>query len=148
MDCKLNVEMLPETGEIENKAADVCPVDWAQRVADVARMNHCGKSVMCRDGMNQLYTVIADITTEKGKSEDIELIRDICAVIKQSRGCGLAEKAAGLIDASLSLYSGEWDAHIRRKRCNAGVCKGYGVALRSEERRVGKECRSRWSPYH
>ena len=29
---------------------------------------------------------------------------------------------------------------------------GYGVtvgnALRSEERRVGKECRSRWSPYH
>src|SRR5260221_8898185 len=25
---------------------------------------------------------------------------------------------------------------------------GVGVALRSEERRVGKECRSRWSPYH
>ena len=23
-----------------------------------------------------------------------------------------------------------------------------GTALRSEERRVGKECRSRWSPYH
>ena len=23
-----------------------------------------------------------------------------------------------------------------------------GLALRSEERRVGKECRSRWSPYH
>src|SRR2546430_2896460 len=26
--------------------------------------------------------------------------------------------------------------------------KGLKVALRSEERRVGKECRSRWSPYH
>ena len=24
----------------------------------------------------------------------------------------------------------------------------YGASLRSEERRVGKECRSRWSPYH
>ena len=23
-----------------------------------------------------------------------------------------------------------------------------GVLTRSEERRVGKECRSRWSPYH
>ena len=23
-----------------------------------------------------------------------------------------------------------------------------GLVLRSEERRVGKECRSRWSPYH
>src|SRR5256885_1428633 len=34
------------------------------------------------------------------------------------------------------------------------ICKGIGeddIALwlvRSEERRVGKECRSRWSPYH
>ena len=23
-----------------------------------------------------------------------------------------------------------------------------GIRIRSEERRVGKECRSRWSPYH
>ena len=28
-----------------------------------------------------------------------------------------------------------------------GVVKAYGD-YRSEERRVGKECRSRWSPYH
>src|SRR2546427_11420706 len=26
--------------------------------------------------------------------------------------------------------------------------KAPNVAIRSEERRVGKECRSRWSPYH
>ena len=25
---------------------------------------------------------------------------------------------------------------------------GFTVEHRSEERRVGKECRSRWSPYH
>ena len=35
-----------------------------------------------------------------------------------------------------------------------GLARGLGdllvrqAALRSEERRVGKECRSRWSPYH
>src|ERR1043165_8361991 len=28
------------------------------------------------------------------------------------------------------------------------LAKMLGKALRSEERRVGKECRSRWSPYH
>ena len=28
------------------------------------------------------------------------------------------------------------------------VCGGGVEAARSEERRVGKECRSRWSPYH
>ena len=30
-----------------------------------------------------------------------------------------------------------------------GVCLTIGIICdRSEERRVGKECRSRWSPYH
>ena len=28
------------------------------------------------------------------------------------------------------------------------ICKNADSVLRSEERRVGKECRSRWSPYH
>src|SRR2546422_9683121 len=28
------------------------------------------------------------------------------------------------------------------------LCSGSLIAPRSEERRVGKECRSRWSPYH
>src|SRR2546430_17159104 len=27
-------------------------------------------------------------------------------------------------------------------------CENYFLGRRSEERRVGKECRSRWSPYH
>src|SRR4051794_18852 len=31
---------------------------------------------------------------------------------------------------------------------NTGVHPGGTMCMRSEERRVGKECRSRWSPYH
>jgi len=29
-----------------------------------------------------------------------------------------------------------------------GLIQTFAIARRSEERRVGKECRSRWSPYH
>ena len=28
------------------------------------------------------------------------------------------------------------------------ILQGVDLDVRSEERRVGKECRSRWSPYH
>ena len=35
--------------------------------------------------------------------------------------------------------------HLKLRRSLAFACK---VTCRSEERRVGKECRSRWSPYH
>ena len=40
-------------------------------------------------------------------------------------------------------------AELAIKEVNdAGGIDGRKVAPRSEERRVGKECRSRWSPYH
>ena len=42
--------------------------------------------------------------------------------------------------------------HIKKERhyfVNKGPSsQGYDFSSRSEERRVGKECRSRWSPYH
>src|SRR3989304_7893824 len=52
------------------------------------------------------------------------------------------EKVIGLFDQDLggSIDAGcsADDAHI----------DGHFEGARSEERRVGKECRSRWSPYH
>src|SRR5256884_3365281 len=36
-----------------------------------------------------------------------------------------------------------------KKVCDRGTCGACTITVnRSEERRVGKECRSRWSPYH
>ena len=38
---------------------------------------------------------------------------------------------------------------VKSIRTLCGTCLRHFVdAKRSEERRVGKECRSRWSPYH
>ena len=47
-----------------------------------------------------------------------------------------------------------WDAYIYSAKAHRHQSRRSGAAyisqnhLRSEERRVGKECRSRWSPYH
>ena len=47
------------------------------------------------------------------------------------------------------LCSGE---SVQKKETEAATLRLHvqlsGLLLRSEERRVGKECRSRWSPYH
>src|SRR5258708_25708863 len=58
------------------------------------------------------------------------------------------------------------DVHVRWRQSGVGHCTAHGAlqalvlgqlpremicvarSARSEERRVGKECRSRWSPYH
>src|SRR5258707_11843168 len=39
-------------------------------------------------------------------------------------------------------------SHHSTRGARLGAMASSGVILRSEERRVGKECRSRWSPYH
>ena len=46
-------------------------------------------------------------------------------------------------DAHMRLEPGGWTRQVTVREL--GVSKNIA---RSEERRVGKECRSRWSPYH
>ena len=53
----------------------------------------------------------------------------------------LSLKAKGLLSQMLSLPE-DWDYTL------AGLSFINRESIRSEERRVGKECRSRWSPYH
>src|SRR5256885_13194501 len=44
---------------------------------------------------------------------------------------------------------GPWRDGVTPRAAGAASARGSAIArARSEERRVGKECRSRWSPYH
>src|SRR2546430_17477139 len=62
--------------------------------------------------------------------------------------------APDLTDAVTGLLQKGMKSLILDLRGNPGGLLDQGVAVselflnRSEERRVGKECRSRWSPYH
>ena len=42
----------------------------------------------------------------------------------------------------------KYDVSLARKGDTEAFARLYSIVYRSEERRVGKECRSRWSPYH
>ena len=43
---------------------------------------------------------------------------------------------------------GGWYIYENRKVVKDEITLYGNIEIRSEERRVGKECRSRWSPYH
>src|SRR3712207_2637559 len=48
----------------------------------------------------------------------------------------------------IALVAPKGPGHLVRREYAEGRGVPVLVAVRSEERRVGKECRSRWSPYH
>ena len=70
----------------------------------------------------------------------------------QSNVISAAEQAVALLlsmarnipQADADLKDGKWN----RSRWSGVELHGKTLGVRSEERRVGKECRSRWSPYH
>ena len=70
---------------------------------------------------------------------------------------GIREELEKIKDMEYLVFNSEYPGHegeMARQMCNLFpeekirfyACGGTGT--RSEERRVGKECRSRWSPYH
>ena len=76
---------------------------------------------------------------------------DVVVVGAGHAGCEAA-MAAARMGLKTALFTLNVDL-IAQMSCNpaiGGIAKGHLVREvdRSEERRVGKECRSRWSPYH
>ena len=53
------------------------------------------------------------------------------------------ERALTMRDVLIAMIQAAFDRHPKVAALLAGL-----LSARSEERRVGKECRSRWSPYH
>ena len=67
------------------------------------------------------------------------------------RGAGLNADLALILNLIILLGFMGWSGATLTLPGIAGVILTIGMAVdsnRSEERRVGKECRSRWSPYH
>ena len=63
-------------------------------------------------------------------------------------GSGSSDKSAsksGKIKIGVSIWS---STDVLGSQCKKILDEAAKALDRSEERRVGKECRSRWSPYH
>src|SRR3712207_7935392 len=69
-------------------------------------------------------------------SSDLEQLAEVLAQV----GSGARQSVRELRTLLMDLYP----TSLRTAGLETALCQ----AARSEERRVGKECRSRWSPYH
>src|SRR2546422_8631494 len=68
------------------------------------------------------------------------VVRPVLRAVVPTRAMPMVASFQGFRSIVVSSVSDQFRQPIRR-----GALRGYS---RSEERRVGKECRSRWSPYH
>ena len=108
---------------------DTCIVEVARFFMNFTQHESCGKCVPCREGTKQMLAILERIVKGQGKMEDIDMLEELGEVIKTGSLCGLGKSAPNPVLSTLKYFRDEYIAHIKDKKCPAGVC----TALKSFE---------------
>jgi len=102
---------------------DTCMVDVARYFIKFLTEESCGKCVPCREGLDRMLDILTDITEGRGREGDIELLEELGSGIKELSLCALGGTAPNPVLSTIRYFRDEYDAHIKEKRCPAGVCR-------------------------
>ncbi len=102
---------------------DTCMVDMAKFFLEFTVDESCGKCTPCRVGTRRLLEKLDKITKGQGEMKDLDELEELCNYIKSNSLCGLGQTAPNPVLATLRYFRDEYIAHIRDKKCPAGVCK-------------------------
>ena len=124
----VDYEKLTEAGSMMGSGGMVatdentCMVDMAHYFLTFTKDESCGKCTPCREGIPQMLEILTSIKEGRAEMEDLTLLEDLAMSIKDTALCGLGNTAPNPVLASLRYFRDEYEAHIKYKRCPAGVC--------------------------
>ena len=102
---------------------DNCMVDIAKFFLQFTVDESCGKCTPCRVGTKRMLEILDKITEGKGTMEDLDTLEELAYYIKENALCGLGQTAPNPVLSTLRYFKDEYIAHIKDKKCPAGVCK-------------------------
>lgn len=95
-----------------------------KRLLDL-RKTSCGKCTFCREGLIQLHTMTKEITEGKGKADFLPVMEEISDAMVFSTPCSVGQTGGEYVQGTLAAFREEYDAHIKKKKCPADVCKSF-----------------------
>ena len=129
LDTPIDFDSLTEAGAMMGSGGmvvmdeDTCMVDVARYFLDFTQKESCGKCTFCRIGTRHLLNLLERITKGEGREGDLELLEDLSQDIRDGSLCGLGKTAPNPVLTSLKYFRDEYAAHVKEKRCPAGVCR-------------------------
>lgn len=102
-----------------------CIVQETEKRLLKSRKISCGKCVFCREGLIQLEHMQKETAEGRGKQEFIELTKEIGEVMCCSTPCTMGQNAARIALSAVTFFENEYEAHIKKKNCPAGVCTAF-----------------------
>jgi len=128
LDLPIDYESLTQAGSMMGSGGMIvmdektCMVDVAKYFLNFLRDESCGKCLSCREGTQRMWEIVKDISEGKGKEEDLELLEELANATRDASMCGLGQTAANPVLSTIRYFRDEFEAHIRDKKCPAGVC--------------------------
>ena len=100
-----------------------CMVSVAKFYLDFTVEESCGKCSPCRIGNKRLCEILDKITKGNGTMEDLDKLRNLAHVIKDTALCGLGQTSPNPVLSTIDNFWDEYVAHVVDKKCPAGQCK-------------------------
>ncbi len=119
LDTPVDYESLRELGSIMGSGGLIV-MDDTTSMPDVAKFfmefcmdESCGKCVPCRVGTVQLYRILDRITTGIATRADLEIMQDLCVMMRETSLCGLGQSAPNPLLSTLNYFPDEYEALIQ-----------------------------------
>ena len=129
LDTPIDFDNLIAAGSIMGSGAmivldeDDCMVSMAKFFLEFTVEESCGKCAPCRIGNKRLHELLGQICEGKGKLEDLDRLKNMSVVIKDTALCGLGQTSPNPVLSMMDNYYDEYVAHVTDKKCPAGQCK-------------------------
>jgi NADH-quinone oxidoreductase subunit F len=114
-----------------------CMVDMARYFTNFLVSESCGKCVPCREGIRRMRDILVDITEGKGREEDVDFLEKMASSIVDGSLCALGSTAPNPVMSTIRYFRDEYEAHIKEKRCPAGLCKALIIYSVDPEKCTG-----------
>jgi len=102
---------------------DNCMVSIAKFFLEFTVEESCGKCAPCRIGNKRLHELLTKITKGNGTMADLDRLKNMCLVIKDTSLCGLGQSSPNPVLSTLANFMDEYVAHVKDKKCPAGQCR-------------------------
>lgn len=102
---------------------NTCMVDVARYFLNFLKDESCGKCLPCREGIKRMLEILNRICEGKGEEGDVELLTEIAYTVQETSLCALGGSAPNPLLTTLRYFGEEYTAHVRDKKCPAGICK-------------------------
>lgn len=100
-----------------------CMVAIAKFYLEFTCEESCGKCTPCRIGNKRMLEILEKITDGRGTMDDLQELRNLAGVIKDTALCGLGQTSPNPVLSTLDNFWDEYVEHVVDKKCRAGVCK-------------------------